>query len=631
MLALMTLPIISTSVSAMDGDKLSRTTDNIGVGYDQANGMSHIDLNDAFHKAWNDGDIENSIATKLGLDKDKYAESFKNIQQIEHSIVMDRTKKEKKLNIDEFTEIEFEKQGESVYDPAQNRFVHNELFTSNILITTGKGAEEEIQDYLLRLSVSNYNYVILENLLYMIADNQARTTGELLDIVYYRLLQRAGNLTLHGNDSGFDEVHAKINKSLKDVEAYVEAGGLVQFTQSIAKMADTYTDFTSNNMVIAQPKDKQDEMVNKPISNINFKQTKTGEENDFFSYNAAPLTQDGDSFNLDVFSDTPEYTPTSSIDKKAIDNALLASLRAVGSAVIKGEVTSDKNDDWKIDEMVAIFLNNITKFTQAHKDEAQMGKNLMESLGITDKNEQVSFWKVWGNILDLVRDNLMQKLPSKWFTDDSRSALTDMIRIIDRQTPNSIAKQSPIKETMQEGTNILFNSNELNNMQQSNKDNMNISDNLIANKTPISGNTEEAKNTSLDNVELNNMQQDKKDNMKNENNEDEDDFYLVKEDKKADNKNNQKNELEVSQYTINDFTFYNNDKHEQEETNSNQVKTIHKKKKTSDNQIEHIKDLNKDSSLAHSYLADSNQALLQSYNKLNENPEQTEHIIKQKD
>lgn len=203
LLSLLVFPALVNGVVAMENERLAKTDNNI-ADRGQFNLSNSANLSELYSQRWDRNYEQHDILNNLNLDADKYSESIENIKQlglsaISHSINGVDTE----LSVDELVE------------PFRD-----------ILITTGKGEKEDVIDYLDRLSISNYNYVVLENLLYMIAEKKGQSnTQELLDLIQVKIIQR----TEQAATATADSIMQKLAKSIEDVEAYVNAGAVDTF------------------------------------------------------------------------------------------------------------------------------------------------------------------------------------------------------------------------------------------------------------------------------------------------------------------------------------------------------------------------------------------------------------------
>ena len=203
LLSLLVFPAMVNGVVAMEDEGLAKTDNNI-ADRGQFDLSNSANLEKLYFQHWKRNYDHNNIIENLGLDEEEYSESIENIKQlglsaISHSI----NGVETELSVDELVE------------PFRD-----------ILITTGQGEKEDVIDYLDRLSISNYNYVVLENLLYMIAEKEVQSnTQELLDLIQVKIIQR----TEQAATATADSIMQKLAKSIEDVEAYVNAGAVDMF------------------------------------------------------------------------------------------------------------------------------------------------------------------------------------------------------------------------------------------------------------------------------------------------------------------------------------------------------------------------------------------------------------------
>ena len=203
LLSLLVFPAMVNGVVAMEDERLAKT-DNSIADRGQLDLSNNANLEKLYFQHWKRNYDQNNIIENLGLDADEYSESIENIKRmglsaISHSI----NGVETELSVDELVE------------PFRD-----------ILITTGQGEKEDVIDYLDRLSISNYNYVVLENLLYMIAEKKGQSnTQELLDLIQVKIIQR----TEQAATATADSIMQKLAKSIEDVEAYVNAGAVDTF------------------------------------------------------------------------------------------------------------------------------------------------------------------------------------------------------------------------------------------------------------------------------------------------------------------------------------------------------------------------------------------------------------------
>ena len=180
---------------------------------DKLNLAKSANLSELYFEHWHRNYEQNNIIDKLDLDEDEYSESIENIKQlglsaISHSI----NGVDAELSVDELVE------------PFRD-----------ILITTGKGEKEDVIDYLDRLSISNYNYVVLENLLYMIAEKKEQSnTQELLDLIQVKIMQR----TEQAVTATADSIMQKLASSIEDVKQYVKAGAVDMFIKQFLDNTD---------------------------------------------------------------------------------------------------------------------------------------------------------------------------------------------------------------------------------------------------------------------------------------------------------------------------------------------------------------------------------------------------------
>ena len=204
------LPMLVASVKAMDYQELETPGNWYAATYN-----NRFDAHYAKH----------NIIEKLGLDKKMFAESIENIRNLGQASVKNYiNKKAAGIHI-------FDKRDVYVPGNPKNRAIEQALdgINNDLLITTGRGQDEDIVDYFNRLDVSNFNYVILENLMQMILlDNGKNTTKDLLDNLVLKMNQRAClNESLVMGD-----VLEQIHKSRLDVEKYISAGALDEFLNS---------------------------------------------------------------------------------------------------------------------------------------------------------------------------------------------------------------------------------------------------------------------------------------------------------------------------------------------------------------------------------------------------------------
>ena len=221
---------------------------------------------EAYNNRFNSHYEKHNIIEKLGLDKNEFAESIENIRNLGQASVKNYiNKKAAGIHI-------FDKRDVYVPGNPNNHAIEQALdgINNDLLITTGRGQDEDIVDYFNRLDVSNFNYVILENLMQMIlSDTGKNTTEDLLETLVLKLNQRAClNERLVMGD-----VLERIHKSRLDVEKYISAGALDEFLNSFKNENSPAPTYMSGIIEIRKPADKtyldKHNLANKMLNEIN--------------------------------------------------------------------------------------------------------------------------------------------------------------------------------------------------------------------------------------------------------------------------------------------------------------------------------------------------------------------------
>ena len=245
------LPMLVSSVKAVDYQELETPGNRYAATY-----------NNRFNAHYE----KHNIIEKLGLDKEMFAESIENIRKLGQASVKNYiNKKAAGIHI-------FDKRDVYVPGNPKNRAIEQALdgINNDLLITTGRGQDEDIVDYFNRLDVSNFNYVILENLMQMILlDNGKNTTKDLLDNLVLKMNQRAClNERLVMGD-----VLERIHKSRLDVEKYISAGALDEFLNSFKNEGTPAPSYAMGSIEVREPAEKtyldENNLANKMLEETN--------------------------------------------------------------------------------------------------------------------------------------------------------------------------------------------------------------------------------------------------------------------------------------------------------------------------------------------------------------------------
>ena len=177
-------------------------------------------LHTRFECEWAKHYKQHDIIKNLNLNKDKYAESIKNIQNIM------------------FTSLENDQKlmsgSKEIKLSEEMKYAHMiGTRDKDILIVTNMSKYESIVAYLMRQEVENFNYILLENLMFFYLIGKAESTiDELLDWLVTKIENRLARLQ---DKAIIQKIITKVNKSAKDVKTYVEAGALNEFMISFTK------------------------------------------------------------------------------------------------------------------------------------------------------------------------------------------------------------------------------------------------------------------------------------------------------------------------------------------------------------------------------------------------------------
>lgn len=210
--ALASLYTLATSVGAMDVGLMTEVTNN-------GNEKGKANLYELYENAWEQHYEQHNIIKTLDLNEDEYAESIKNIESLGLSSIENYIKKQM-LNIHPF------------YMDGKE----------DLLIVTNMSENESIIEYLMRQEVEHFNYILLENLMpwLLLAESQC-STNDLLEFLVTKIEKRLEKVK---NTNVFEEIMAKVKKSVNDVKAYVDAGALDEFMVS-------WVDSLKNGKVVA--------------------------------------------------------------------------------------------------------------------------------------------------------------------------------------------------------------------------------------------------------------------------------------------------------------------------------------------------------------------------------------------
>ena len=350
------------------------------------------------------------IIKNLKLDKNKFAESIENIRKLGHSSVQNYF---------------FDKKARDIHT------LKLEYSRDDELITTNRGKNEDITEYLKRLDVSNFNYVILENLMQMLLVTKANNddVDELFSLVVLKLGQRAQDIE---EQSSFDSVMDKVHKSVEDVKAYVKAGALDEFMRSFISIKDDLANFANGNIDTAPQKAKND--YTGPNLNLYDKIEKDDDDKnlDFLS----PVNEESDLHSDDENKDKQikeDYVLKMKQIDAQIDEGALAfvnSLNTLFGTIIDGE----NNQDPYYDGLAALARQYMNEFdsviyTKAVLESRSAGNYYVTKVNIAAKLAEMLGIENQSDITNYVKPCLSRikqfssVVPSFWFDERSKEEM----------------------------------------------------------------------------------------------------------------------------------------------------------------------------------------------------------------